>query len=730
MQAPANRNDPCPCGSGKRWKQCHGALAEGGAGAGAAPPAASGPVNAMPASAGPAPAVAAPPPWAPRGGPSALHLEAVAAHRAGALAKAEALYRAALAADPGDAASLHLLGAVLNDRFRRHAAMEAIAEAAERTGWQAHIVLADLASVLATMLSTRANPPQETLVAAYRERETARRREPPVAAHVSVVVAGAERAALAVSLASIAAQTHADLDVVVVDTARDAAGAAALDAALRELAMPARRIALPGASAAAAANAGAQAATGPWLAFIGAGDRFAPERVARMIEAMSRAAPLWGYTRAVDDVPPPVAPGAAAPAAPSVPDAQTPGFSLLVRDVATAADNQFVPRDFIVAQGGFRDVGAARGWDFRVRAAMQAEPVFVDEPLYRRGAHSPLVPAADAARIAEALVAEALAGRAGTVNPMGAWLPQHRDVVLRWLLNEGRGRFVPVAELRALVAQFRAAAAAPRAQGAASATTGAARHAIMVLGVYRSGTSALTRVLNLCGATLPEAVHAPQMGLNPTGFWETEDVTDLDSRLMEQLGGKWNRVDFVLPEEGPVIEEFREDARAIVAEVYHDAPLILIKDPRICALAPAWHRALVEHGYRPGYVVTVRHPLEVAKSLRAGGGGTLEASLALWSAFMTHVEQFVATTDAPVLHMRYEMLLADWRAVVARIARRLDVELSYARAAELDRFLDGSLHNQHASDAELVAAVGEARAGELLAQYARLVARAEADAAA
>ena len=29
MKTPASRNAPCPCGSGRRYKECHGALAEG-----------------------------------------------------------------------------------------------------------------------------------------------------------------------------------------------------------------------------------------------------------------------------------------------------------------------------------------------------------------------------------------------------------------------------------------------------------------------------------------------------------------------------------------------------------------------------------------------------------------------------------------------------------------------------------------------------------------------------
>jgi hypothetical protein len=706
-----NRNDPCDCGSGKRYKHCHGLL------------------DARPADAGSRAEQA--PAWSLRIGPSPLHLEAVKAHRAGSLARAEALYREAIASDPGDAASLHLLGAVLNDRFRRHEAMEHIAQAAELTDWQAHIVRADLASVVATMLSPRANPPQRALIAAYRERENARRREPPATAHVSIVMTLSDDVQWRESIASVAAQTFADIDLVIVDTGEAGRRAVDLDAVTAGLPFRVQVLDLPRTSAAAAANAGARAARGPWLAFLAGGDRFATERIERMVDAVARNEVLWGYSRMREEAPVAAA-GDGAPDSPpqTVPDALTPGFSLLTRDAAKAADNLFVPRDFVLSLGGFRDVGAVRGWDFRVRAAMRVEPVVVDDLLYLPGTAAASSSAADAASIAEEWVAAALAGVDDAPNPLGPWRPQHRDVLLRWLLNDNRGRYVPVPVLKSLVESFREEArASQRSPAIVAGSRSAERRAIVVLGVYRSGTSALTRALNLCGALLPESVHSPQMGLNPTGFWETEDVTDLDSRLMEQLGGKWNRVDFALPDEGHVIDEFLDDARAILREIYHDAPLILIKDPRICALGPAWHRALTGHGYRPGYVVSVRHPLEVARSLRAGGGSSLQAGLSLWGAFMDHVEEFVAAVDAPVLHTSYEMLLQDWRAVITRVARRLDVPLDVVRGAEVDGFLDGTLHNQRGSDEELLREAGPAQAAAILAQYRRLVARCAADAA-
>ena len=88
--APAvGRNDPCPCGSGRRYKQCHGAL-------GAAPLL---PVQGTPQ-------------------PAELVRQGIDAHRRGDLDTAARLYRAALAADPEVPAALHYLGVVLYQRNR------------------------------------------------------------------------------------------------------------------------------------------------------------------------------------------------------------------------------------------------------------------------------------------------------------------------------------------------------------------------------------------------------------------------------------------------------------------------------------------------------------------------------------------------------------------------------------------------------------------------------------
>ena len=123
------RNDPCPCGSGKRYKQCHGAI-------GVAPgaPSAARDARATPASRStadaPTPGPPAPTPLPPAAQAHALPADAaaaldrsLAAHQRGALDDAERGYRAVLAIAPGHPLALHYLGVLLYQRGQLDDAM-------------------------------------------------------------------------------------------------------------------------------------------------------------------------------------------------------------------------------------------------------------------------------------------------------------------------------------------------------------------------------------------------------------------------------------------------------------------------------------------------------------------------------------------------------------------------------------------------------------------------------
>ena len=693
-----NRNDPCHCGSGKRFKHCHGALAAD---------AASSPPNGPRA----------------QGAPSALHFHALAVHRTGALREAERLYRQAIAHDPRDIESVHMLGVALFERMHYREALERLWDACERSDWNDPTFRHNLGLVLAKLLTPQANERQEALVCEYMTRERERIATPAISARVSVILTTHAHARhLGRALDSVAAQTYRNFDLVVVDNRSSADTAELLAHRLPTLGVASRVIQSAHASAAFAANEGASEAEGRYFAFLSGDEWFAPRRLDRMVAEIARSTPLWGFSRVAYPAGDVSSTGEVVARPGESFGSEPASFTIMIPNVIDSDSNLFVARDIFESVGGFRDV-PQRGADLRERMACDVEPVIVAERLYFRDALRD--PIADRARQAdaEARLARALASDARPANPFSPLHRANRDVVLRAELRAGHGDRIAPALLRSIAAEWR-----ERMRTTASASRGEhpktsnSKTAIVVLGAYRSGTSALARVLNLCGAFLPQRIIAARLGINPKGFWETEAINDLNARLMQYLGADWDRVGFTLPSEGPLLGEFLLNAREVLASEYADAPLILIKDPRICVLAPLWDRVLRENAYRPVYVVCVRNPVEVARSL--GNDMPIARGLTLWSSYMQPVEAFVDARDARTVHVHYEDLLTDWRGQIDRVARSLDVPLDRdVHASEIGDFLEGALRNHRATDADLDAEITESSGTGVRELYRRLVER-------
>src|SRR5687768_17060793 len=67
------------------------------------------------------------------------------------------------------------------------------------------------------------------------------------------------------------------------------------------------------------------------------------------------------------------------------------------------------------------------------------------------------------------------------------------------------------------------------------------RRAFVVVGMHRSGTSAMTRTLTLLGASLPQGIMSAHED-NPTGFWEPQSVADLNDEILQALDSEWDDV--------------------------------------------------------------------------------------------------------------------------------------------------------------------------------------------
>lgn len=226
------------------------------------------------------------------------------------------------------------------------------------------------------------------------------------------------------------------------------------------------------------------------------------------------------------------------------------------------------------------------------------------------------------------------------------------------------------------------------------------KEVVFILGMSRSGTSALTRVLSLCGCALPDSLKEAN-DWNPKGFWEPLAAARLNDEFLSRhdatftdptlrLQGEWV---FAQQE----TERYIEQIRAFLGHCPQGRP-VLIKDARIIALFDFWLRAALAEEFRVKVIVPVRNPMEVAASWAAQAQipASLELRQALWLKYNLLAE--LHSRQFPRVFTEYSSLLEDWRLQVARISRALDLDLATDAAAEVDAFLTPELHRQRCSD--------------------------------
>ncbi len=160
---------------------------------------------------------------------------------------------------------------------------------------------------------------------------------------------------------------------------------------------------------------------------------------------------------------------------------------------------------------------------------------------------------------------------------------------------------------------------------------------IAITGMHRSGTSMITRALHdsglhLVGSEASELIDAAED--NPEGFWENKAIVACNDELLEATGGSWDNP----PDLPPQAVDDRRVAH--VAEAAATALLALsehdhwgFKDPRTCLTAGYWLD--LQPDLR--FVVCVRHPLEVALSLKRRNQNSYSLGLALWERYYATV---------------------------------------------------------------------------------------------
>jgi hypothetical protein len=215
---------------------------------------------------------------------------------------------------------------------------------------------------------------------------------------------------------------------------------------------------------------------------------------------------------------------------------------------------------------------------------------------------------------------------------------------------------------------------------------------LVVLGMHRSGTSALTGVLSRCGFSAGKQLM-PANEFNAHGYYEDVRLSICLDGLLKGMGRSWYD-ERILPAtwlvSAAAARATNELAEVMCAEFDFSQPVVL-KDPRLCRLLPVLQSVWRAGGLVPQYVFSLRSPFEVISSLARRDALPAKRAALLYVAHMLDAE--LQTRNAPRVFVEYHDLLKSWQGVVNHIASTLNIDaLQVAQAnpslvSDIDAFL-------------------------------------------
>ncbi|MBL8882208.1 MAG: glycosyltransferase [Hyphomicrobium sp.] len=228
------------------------------------------------------------------------------------------------------------------------------------------------------------------------------------------------------------------------------------------------------------------------------------------------------------------------------------------------------------------------------------------------------------------------------------------------------------------------------------------RYLLMVVGMHRSGTSSVAGLYRCLGADLGISLMPPAPD-NPKGFFENNRIVFAHDALLAALDRAWNSL--IPPDPGwatseDAVQACRQIKFILAKECRSNAPVWMVKDPRVCLLMPLWHQIAADFGRMLKTVVVVRHPEEIAASLRAREKMPFDDAMQLC---LKHT-QALAGNALPqgTQGIVYDALLAhrdDALDIVNRAAGGIFPEPTAEQRAQADEFLVGSLRRNSVSSA-------------------------------
>ena len=198
---------------------------------------------------------------------------------------------------------------------------------------------------------------------------------------------------------------------------------------------------------------------------------------------------------------------------------------------------------------------------------------------------------------------------------------------------------------------------------------------IVVLGMHRSGTSAVARSLPVFQVALGNTLMPSAAGNNPTGFWEDLEINALNNEMLRAIEDDWHHLSPIKSHQIAALRKagFFNRAVGLLKKKVGNAPIFGFKDPRTARLLPFWKPVFTRCKCSVAYVLSIRHPLSVVRSLANRDRFGPEKSYMLWLAHV--LESLTGTNQCQRVLVDYDRLIENPDREVNRMASELGLQI-------------------------------------------------------